>query len=113
MALSALLVPFTVRMAGIEVVPMPTYPVSPATVRMEAPVELAMWKIGLVREAVPWREKRPHGVDVPIPMFPPKNVAAGPVPLCVTAKVGIDAVEEAKSPPWNHAGVVEAMVVVP
>jgi len=65
-----------------------------------------------------------NGVEVPMPRRPVDviriasneavlNVAIGPVPLCVTAKVGMEAVEEAKSPPWNHAGVVLAIVVVP
>ena len=51
-----------------------------------------------------------NGVVVPIPTSPVLvslatsaeavlNVAIGPVPLCVTARVGIEAVEEAKSPP--------------
>ena len=58
-------------------------------------------------------EKREPGDEVPTPTFPPIKVAAGPVPLCVTARVGIAEVEEAKRPPWNQKGVVVAWVVVP
>ena len=53
-----------------DVVPMPTLPVSPAMVRNEAPVDEAMWKIGLVWPAVPWIESLPHGEVVPMPSEP-------------------------------------------
>ncbi|MDO8630543.1 MAG: hypothetical protein Q7R41_08615, partial [Phycisphaerales bacterium] len=43
-------------------------------------------------------ESLPHGLVVPIPTLPPRNVAAGPAPACATASVGYAEEDEAKSP---------------
>ncbi len=49
-----------------------------------------------------------NGVVVAMLTYPPRNVAAGPAPDCVTDSVGMLSVEEAKRPPWNQNGVVVA-----
>ena len=92
----------------------PLLPTERRLAKVVALVEEAMAKIvWLTSPLLAWIESFEYGDVVPIPTFPPRNVAAGPVPDCVTANVGMEAVLEAKSPPWNHAGVVEAIVVVP
>ena len=39
-------------------------------VRKVAPVELAMWRMGLSWPLVPWMERLPHGLLVPTPTSP-------------------------------------------
>src|SRR3989344_7481928 len=103
-------------MSGIPVVVVAmvhAYGVLWGTVVVEARGMLMVPTLRVRREAEPMpkkespaTEKSAAGEEVPMPKLPPKNVATGPAPLWVTLSVGMEAVEEAKRPPWNHAGVV-------
>ena len=59
--------------------------------------------------AVP-TENRENGLVVPMPTLPPRKVAAGPAPDCVTASVGCAEEEEAKIPACAQSAVVVAEV---
>ena len=75
----------------------------------DEPSRSASW--GALEEASV-SDQRGEVVPIPTPV-PPMNVAAGPLPLCVTASVGYAVVEEAKRPAWSHRGVVVDCTATP
>lgn len=95
----------------------PVPPVARVSARSALPLAVAepsMTKAGVSSPVFDdWISRSVYGEVVAIPTLPPVNIAAAPVPDCVTASVGVAEVDEAKIPPCAQNGVVEAIVVVP